>query len=85
VADANVKLAETLAEVSKLKKEHLTEIKSLFRITTPANTTLHGFGGFSMDLISVKCSFLSFETSAKVSESLTLASATASSASSAIF
>lgn len=42
VADANRILAETLAEVQKLKKEHLVEIKSLGSPPTAVKVTLGG-------------------------------------------
>lgn len=42
MADANRSLAETLAEVQKLKKEHLVEIKSLGSPPTAVKVTLGG-------------------------------------------
>lgn len=51
VAEANTKLAETLAEVSKLKKEHLTEIKSLLKPPNATRFTLAGVVILNADFI----------------------------------
>jgi len=60
-------------------------IASKFRITTPPRVTLTAVGGEPNDLISTKCSFFNFYTSAKVSAKILLASATDAAASSASF
>ena len=54
-------------------------------MTTPANVTLTALGGEPRDLISTKCSFFNFYTSASVKSSYLLASATEASASAANF
>ncbi|KAL4427402.1 hypothetical protein ABPG74_009674 [Tetrahymena malaccensis] len=51
VADANRQLAETLAEVQKLKKEHLVEIKSLGSPPIAVKVTLGGVVILNMDAI----------------------------------
>lgn len=54
VADANIKLAETLAEVSKLKKEHLTEIKSLLKPPGACRVVLAGVVILNNDFVKAK-------------------------------
>lgn len=54
-------------------------------MTTPAKHNLQAWGGFNKDLTSTKCSFYNLETSNKVIDNLSFASATAASASAATF
>lgn len=54
VADANTKLQITLAEVSKLKKEHITEIKALGSPPQGVKVTLAGCVILLMDYIKSK-------------------------------
>ncbi len=58
-------------------------MRSWFKMTTPASVTLTASGGDPRDLISTKCSFLSFWTSFRVISKALLASATDASASAA--